>query len=103
MSGGKQTERPVSWFWPDQYEMTLQVVGLVDPVVPCIRRDLEGKRMIVFQLAKDGTLCSASGIGVGNAVSKDIRLAEMLMERRATPAPKDLSDPGVNLKHVLRR
>jgi 3-phenylpropionate/trans-cinnamate dioxygenase ferredoxin reductase subunit len=35
-------------------------------------------------------------------VARDIKLAEMLIARRAAPAPAALADPGVTLKSVLR-
>jgi predicted NAD/FAD-dependent oxidoreductase len=38
----------------------------------------------------------------GNSVAKDIKLAEMLIARRAAPEPAALADPGVVLKSVLR-
>ena len=35
-------------------------------------------------------------------MARDIRLAEMLIARRAAPDPAVLADPGVALKSVLR-
>ena len=35
-------------------------------------------------------------------MARDIRLAEMLIARRAAPDPAALADPGVALKSVLR-
>jgi len=40
--------------------------------------------------------------GPGNSVARDIKLAEMLIARRAAPEPAALADPGVALKSVLR-
>jgi len=34
-------------------------------------------------------------------VAKDIRLAEMMIARRARPDPRALADPDVNLKRLL--
>jgi 3-phenylpropionate/trans-cinnamate dioxygenase ferredoxin reductase subunit len=56
---------------------------------------------VLFHLGRDGRLLAASGIGAGNAVAKDIRLAEMLIGRRARPDPAVLVDPAVNLKRLL--
>jgi 3-phenylpropionate/trans-cinnamate dioxygenase ferredoxin reductase subunit len=56
---------------------------------------------VLFHLGPDGRLLAASGIGAGNAVAKDIRLAEMLIARRAHPDPAALADPVVNLKRLL--
>ena len=50
----------------------------------------------------DGRLVSAAAIGPGNAVAKDIRLAEMLIAAQAEPDPAALTDPAVPLKTLLR-
>ena len=49
----------------------------------------------------DGRLVAASGIARGNAVAKDIRLAEMLIAKSAKPDPAALAQPGVKLKSLL--
>ena len=38
---------------------------------------------------------------MGNAVARDIRLAEMLIAKRARPAEADLASPDVRLKKLL--
>ena len=57
---------------------------------------------IWFGLADGGRLVAAAAAGPGNSVARDIKLAEMLIARRAAPAPAALADPGVTLKSVLR-
>jgi 3-phenylpropionate/trans-cinnamate dioxygenase ferredoxin reductase subunit len=49
----------------------------------------------------DGTLLAASGVGRGDAVAKDIRLAEMLIARRASPDLDLLANPAINLKAMI--
>jgi len=49
-----------------------------------------------------GRLAAAAAAGPGNSVARDIKLAEMLIARRAAPDPAALADPGVALKSVLR-
>ena len=66
-----------------------------------VRRELGDGAFILFHLAADGRLLAASGIGPGNAVAKDIRLAEMLIARRATPDASDLASPDFRLKKLL--
>ena len=51
--------------------------------------------------APDGRLLAASGIGPGNAVAKDIRLAEMMIARGLRPDPAALAAPATNLKKLL--
>jgi 3-phenylpropionate/trans-cinnamate dioxygenase ferredoxin reductase subunit len=102
MLGSEDAYNRVPWFWSDQYDLTLQVAGLPDASLPVVRRDLGDGAFVLFQLDGGGQLVSASGIGTGNAVAKDIRLAEMMIERGAAPDPARLADPDVNLKALLR-
>ncbi len=46
---------------------------------------------------------AAAGVGPGNAVARDIRLAEMLIARRAAPDPEMLADPAFALKSLSVR
>ncbi len=101
MLGGDQTISAVPWFWSDQYDMSLQIAGLADGAVHHLRRDLGSNAFILFHLDADGRLLAASGIGPGNAVARDIRLAEMLIAAGARPDPDALVSPGVKLKSLL--
>ena len=102
MLGRNEKLANVPWFWSDQYDLTLQIAGLQDEATHSVRRDLGNGGFIQFHLAEDGRLVAASGIGLGNAVAKDIRLAEMLIGKGAKPAPEILIDPSVNLKSLLK-
>lgn len=101
MLGGREPHESVPWFWSDQYELGLQVAGLADEATQTIRRDLGDDAFILFHLAADGRLVAASGIGPGNAVAKDIRLAEMLIQRGARPVPAQLQSSHIKLKSLL--
>lgn len=101
MIGSLEPHQAVPWFWSDQYDLGLQVAGLADEGNQTIRRDLGDGAFILFHLADDGRLVAASGIGPGNAVAKDIRLAEMLIARTARPDPIKLAASHVKLKSLL--
>lgn len=101
MAGGDSVLDAVPWFWSDQYDMSLQVAGLADEARTTVRRDLGDGAFILFGLADDGRLVTASGIGPGNSVAKDIRIAEMLIAKRARPDPTALSAPETKLKALL--
>jgi len=91
----------VPWFWSDQYDVTLQIVGLAEGAVQHLRRDLGDGAFILFHLDEAGRLLAASGIGRGNVVARDIRLAEMLIAARAHPDPAALIASNVKLKSLL--
>ena len=101
MLGAGEAHAAVPWFWSDQYGLSLQIAGLSDEGKRTVRRDLDDGAFILFHLAEDGRLVAASGIGPGNAMARDIRLAEMLIAKRAKPAPEALGSQDVKLKSLL--
>ncbi len=103
MLGKDEALITVPWFWSDQYDLTMQIAGLQDEGSATVRRNLSDTAFILFHLAADGRLVAASGIGVGNAVARDIRLSEMIIAKGLKPAPADLADASVGLKQLLSR
>lgn len=101
MLGLDEAISSVPWFWSDQYDMTLQIAGLAEGAATHHRRDLGAGAFILFHLDADGRLIAASGIGPGNAVARDIRLAEMLIAARARPDPAALAASDIKLKSLL--
>jgi 3-phenylpropionate/trans-cinnamate dioxygenase ferredoxin reductase subunit len=101
MLGAGERVTAVPWFWTDQYDLVFQVAGLPDQGSAMVRRDLGDGAFILFHVDAAGRLMAASGIGRGNIVARDIRLAEMLIAKRAAPDPKALADPQFKLKSLL--
>jgi 3-phenylpropionate/trans-cinnamate dioxygenase ferredoxin reductase subunit len=91
----------VPWSWSDQYDLTLQVAGLALTATKNVRRDLGDGAFVIFHLDDEGRLVAASGVGPGNAVGRDIRLAEMLIAARAMPDVEALGSSSVKLKSLL--
>ncbi|MEZ5535419.1 MAG: FAD-dependent oxidoreductase [Thiolinea sp.] len=102
MLGKQEKITDIPWFWSDQYDLGLQVAGLSDPNHQTIQRPLKNGALIQFELNDEGRLVAAGGLGEGNSVAKDIRLAEMLIAKGIHPDPEQLADPAVNLKKLLR-
>jgi 3-phenylpropionate/trans-cinnamate dioxygenase ferredoxin reductase subunit len=102
MLGATAASTRMLWFWLDQYELGLQVAGLSDPTLPVTARTLGEGAEILVQLDRYGGVVSASGLGPGQAVAKDIRLFEMMIERRIWLEPALAADPATNLKKMLR-
>ncbi|MFT3973663.1 MAG: FAD-dependent oxidoreductase [Amaricoccus sp.] len=99
MLGAGEAVSAVPWFWSDQYDLTLQIAGLAEGAVTTVRRPV-GEGFVLFHLDPDGRLLAASGVGPGNVIAKDIRLAEMLIARGACPDPEALATVA-NLKKLL--
>lgn len=102
MLGADKEYAVVPWFWSDQYELVLQVAGLTHFGETVVKRELPGGDALFFHLAGDGRLVAASAVG-SPSIAKDIRLSEMLIERRAAVDPAQLADANVKLKAVLQQ
>lgn len=66
------------------------------------RRELPGGGLVLFHFDQSGRLAGASGVGTGNEIARDIKVAEKLIERRINPAPESLADPAVSLESLLK-
>ncbi|MGX5721768.1 NAD(P)/FAD-dependent oxidoreductase [Shinella zoogloeoides] len=100
MAGASEAFAAIPWFWSDQYDLGLQVAGLPQPGHDCILRPA-GEGELEFYL-DGGRLVAAAGLGSGNSLAKDIKLAEMLIVAGISPDPAALADPAVNLKALLK-
>jgi 3-phenylpropionate/trans-cinnamate dioxygenase ferredoxin reductase subunit len=101
MLGGSRVFEAVPWFWSDQYELSLQIAGIPHDEATTAVRHLRDGAFIEFQFDRTSRLVCASGIGRGNSIARDIRLAEMLIARRARPDPALLADAATGLKSLL--
>ncbi|SHE88261.1 3-phenylpropionate/trans-cinnamate dioxygenase ferredoxin reductase subunit [Kaistia soli DSM 19436] len=101
MLGGREPYEAVPWFWSDQYDLTLQIAGLSYLATATVTRDLGDGARLDFHLADDGRLVSASALGPNGRIARDVRLAEMLIARRARPPAADLADPATKLKSLM--
>lgn len=92
----------VPWFWSDQYDLTAQVAGIFDLSSSIDQRQTGGSTVIVFQCDPDGRLRAAAGVGQGNAVAKEMKVLEKLIERNASVDPVMVRHPATNLKRLLK-
>ncbi len=101
MLGAGEPYAAVPWFWSDHYELTLQIAGLADEGTETVTRDAGDGARIDFHRAADGRLVAVSAVGPNGRIAKDVRLAEMLIARRAAPAAAELADASVKLKSLM--
>jgi 3-phenylpropionate/trans-cinnamate dioxygenase ferredoxin reductase subunit len=102
MLGGSKSYLAVPWFWSDQYDLSLQIAGAPGEGTSTVRRALSAEAFVIFHLDAGGRLVGASGIGPGNSIARDVKLAEMLIAKRAAPSPEALADPATQLKALLK-
>ena len=101
MLGGTKSYDAVPWFWSDQYDLSLQIAGSPGDGVETVRRQV-GEGFVIFHRDATGRLVGASGIGPGNSIARDVKLAEMLIARQAAPPADVLADPATPLKALLK-
>jgi 3-phenylpropionate/trans-cinnamate dioxygenase ferredoxin reductase component len=100
--GADEPQSAVPWFWSDQYDLCLQVTGLGDLATTSIMRSRSDGGQVEFGFAADGRIVSAAGVGIGSSIAMDIRVAEILIGRRAHPDMAFLADPSTRLKTLLK-
>ncbi len=87
----------VPWFWSDQYDLKLQMVGLsqgYDNLI--VRGDMDANSFTAFYL-KDGVVISADSVNR----PQDFMLAKRLVAERAAVPSERLRDDAVPLKSML--
>lgn len=102
MLGGSRSYLAVPWFWSDQYDLSLQIAGMPSDGIETVRRQLAEQAFIIFHRDANSRLVGASGIGPGNSIARDVKLAEMLIGKGISPAAEALADPAVALKALLK-
>jgi 3-phenylpropionate/trans-cinnamate dioxygenase ferredoxin reductase subunit len=99
MLGGEEPHAEIPWFWSDQYDINLQMVGAPESWERVVRRDGgEDGRFTLFYMA-DGKLVAANT--VDNA--RDIRPARQLIEKATPLTAEELADPGVKMQQLAKR
>lgn len=101
MLGSKSPYQAVPWFWSDHYDLTLQIAGVPSEGEEIVIRQIDEESEILFHRDFAGRLVGASGLGPGNRVARDIRLAEMIIAKGLTPHAEALMNPTVSLKSLL--
>jgi 3-phenylpropionate/trans-cinnamate dioxygenase ferredoxin reductase component len=99
MLGKDDPFQEVPWFWSDQYDVNLQMLGHFSPdeTERVVRGDLAARDFIAFSL-RDGHLVGAIAMNRG----RDISAARRLMERRVAVDGTRLADEQTPLKDLLK-
>ena len=95
MCGKKRDYAAVPWFWSDQYELKLQMVGFsADGEEEVLRGDMAANRFAVFYL-KDGAVVAADAVNS----PKEFMLCRRLIGQKVDAAA--LANPETDLKSLL--
>ena len=95
MLGDDKVYAAIPWFWSDQYELKLQMVGFsADGDSQVLRGDMDSHQFAIFYL-KDGKVVAADAVNS----PKEFMLCKQLIGKPADPA--QLADPETDLKSLL--
>jgi 3-phenylpropionate/trans-cinnamate dioxygenase ferredoxin reductase subunit len=97
MVGDDATYREIPWFWSDQYDVKLQMVGLsTDHDEALVRGDMDSGKFCVFYL-RDGVLIAADVI----SNPRDFMICRKLVPRLERFDPEHLADPERPLQELV--
>ncbi len=95
MLGGSKSYASMPWFWSDQYEHKLQMVGFSkDSDQSIVRGDMESKSFTVFYLKDDSIIAADS---VNNP--KEFMASKQLVGKKASK--EALADTSIELKTLI--
>lgn len=95
MCGGDKIYASIPWFWSDQYELKLQMVGFsADGDTQAIRGNIESNQFAVFYL-KDGAVVAVDAVNS----PKEFMICKQLIGKQVDP--RVLEDPHADLKTLL--
>jgi 3-phenylpropionate/trans-cinnamate dioxygenase ferredoxin reductase subunit len=98
MLGNGEAFQEVPWFWSDQYDVNLQMLGYTTPDKErVVRGALDERNFIAFFFDADRVI-AAIALNRG----RDIAATRRLIERRVTVDRARLADDDVPLKDLLR-
>ena len=96
LMGQDQVYASVPWFWSDQYDLKLQMVGFsTDGDSRVVRGDPGARQFVMFHL-KDGVLAAADAVNA----PREFLACRQLVGRGVDP--RQLADPGVDLRQLTR-
>lgn len=96
LAGQDQVYASVPWFWSDQYNLKLQMVGFsTDGDAHVVRGDPAARQFVMFHL-KDGVLTAADAVNA----PREFLACRQLVGRQVDP--RQLADSGVDLRQLTR-
>ena len=96
LAGQDQVYASVPWFWSDQYDLKLQMVGFsTDGDSHVLRGDPASRQFVMFHL-NEGVVTAADAVNA----PREFLACRQLVGRKADP--RQLADPGVDLRQLSR-
>ena len=98
MLGQENTYAEIPWFWSDQYDANIQLMGLPETWDETVVRGNRDKGEFVEFYLKNGQIEGAAAINN----PRDLRFTRRMMMSNKKFIASDLADPGVKLQKLLK-
>ena len=97
LAGKEKPYNQVPWFWSDQYDLKLQIVGLSAGYTEAVVRGdpKAGRSFAVFYL-KDGALVAVDAVNR----APEFMMAKMLTQKKAVLDPARIRDESIGVKEI---
>jgi len=97
IAGRKVPAADVPWFWSDQYDIRLQIAGLLlDVADTVVRGDVTAGSFALFHLRADGSMAAVEAMNAPESFAA----GRMLIARHTLLDREKLADPAVPLRDV---
>ena len=96
--GEKTPYNQIPWFWSDQYDHKLQIVGLSGDHDRTIKREGEGEKSFLLFYLKENCLIAADAVNN----PKDFMVCKKLVANRTKISSDSLLDASADLKELLK-
>jgi len=94
--GGDARHDPLPWFWSDQYEANIQILGLPERWPDAVRRGDPASGIFSLFYLRDAAIEAVVSVNA----PRDLRAARRLIEQHKPVRATDLADPAVNLQKL---
>lgn len=95
--GADRNYHPKPWFWSDQYDVKMQIAGLLTDFTSMVKRtNAEGS--FSHWYFRDRNLVAVEAINA----PRDYMVAKRMVENRFSPEPSLVADPEADLKSLLQ-
>jgi 3-phenylpropionate/trans-cinnamate dioxygenase ferredoxin reductase subunit len=100
LAGADETYREVTWFWSDQYDVNIQLIGVTagDRIADRVRRENGPGSHSVFYFDAAGSMVGA----IAWNAPRDIMAATRIITQGRMVDASLLVDPGVSLQTIIR-
>ena len=98
MLGKGTAYNEIPWFWSDQFDANIQMIGLPEEWDETATRGDKGKNEFVEFYLKNKLIVGAISVNS----TRDLRMAKRLMQARKEVAKHDLENPEIKIQALLK-